>query len=116
MTRHHYPSDPDDDTPALSSQWSEAAIDEPSEVQIRSDRLRREAEQRERERVQAICDRWNAEHKVGTPVRYWPVFRTGEGHRSVTRSEAWLLGGHSPVVMVDGYAGGIALTHVDVDQ
>jgi hypothetical protein len=49
---------------------------------------------------------------VGSPVLYWPGDRRDEGRRSVTRSEAWLLGGHTPVVMVDGYSGGIALTHV----
>lgn len=51
---------------------------------------------------------------VGSPVIYWPGERSGEGHRSATRSEAWLLGGHTPVVMVEGYAGGIALSHVMV--
>lgn len=49
---------------------------------------------------------------IGTPVRYWPGLREGDGIESVTRSEVWTLGGHTPVVMVEGYAGGIALTHV----
>ena len=49
---------------------------------------------------------------VGTPVIYWPGEREGDGRKSTTRSAAWLLGGHTPVVMVDGYAGGIALSHV----
>lgn len=49
---------------------------------------------------------------VGSPVYYWPGAREGEPRKSVTRSEAWLLGGHTPVVMVEGYAGGIALSHV----
>lgn len=48
---------------------------------------------------------------VGTPVLYWPGERSGEGRKSVTRSEAWLLGGHTPVVMVEGH-GGIAISHV----
>lgn len=51
---------------------------------------------------------------VGTPVQYWPGLREGDGIESVTRSEVWMLGGHTPVVMVEGYAGGIALTHVSV--
>ena len=50
----------------------------------------------------------------GTRVRYWPGAREGEGIESRTRSEVWTLGGHTPVVMVEGYAGGIALTHVRV--
>lgn len=49
---------------------------------------------------------------VGTPVAYWPGIREGAGAVSVTRSRAWLLGDHTPVVMVEGYGGGIALTHV----
>jgi hypothetical protein len=49
---------------------------------------------------------------VGSPVFYWPGVREGEPRKSVTRSAAWLLGGHSPVVLVEGYAGGIALSHV----
>ena len=46
--------------------------------------------------------------------RHWPGLREGDGRESVTRSEAWLMGGHTPVVMVEGYAGGIALSHVIV--
>ncbi len=42
---------------------------------------------------------------IGTPVLYWPGTREGNGRKSVTRSAAWLLGGHTPVVMVEGYAG-----------
>jgi len=49
---------------------------------------------------------------VGSPVYYWPGVREGRPLKSVTRSAAWLLGGHSPVVLVEGYAGGIALSHV----
>lgn len=49
---------------------------------------------------------------VGTPALFWPGAREGEGRKSATRSPAWLLGGHTPVVMVEGYPGGIALSHV----
>lgn len=55
---------------------------------------------------------WNATVPVGAAVRYWPGWRQGEGIRSRTRSQAWVLGGHCAVVMVEGAAGGIALTHV----
>ena len=55
---------------------------------------------------------FNEHVPIGTPVGYWPGVREGEPRRSVTRSAAWLMGGHSPVVMVDGYPGGIALSHV----
>lgn len=60
-------------------------------------------------------EQWNAEHPVGTPVWFWPGGRQGPGRESVTRSGAWNLGTPTgtPVVMVDGYAGGIALSHVE---
>lgn len=57
-------------------------------------------------------DQFNAAVPPGTPVLYWPGAREGEGRESVTRSAAWLMGEHTPVVKVEGYAGGIALTHV----
>jgi hypothetical protein len=56
---------------------------------------------------------WNAEHPVGTPVLFWPGGRSGPGRQSTTRSHAWPLGDGTPVVLVNGYAGGIALTHVE---
>jgi hypothetical protein len=58
--------------------------------------------------------RFNEQYPVGTPVRYWPAFRQGAGRESVTRTLAWLVGGHTPCVSVEGYPGGIALTHVQV--
>ena len=61
-------------------------------------------------------EQFNVHHPVGTPVLYWPGLREGDGRESVTRSEAWLMGGHTPVVMVEGYAGGIALSHVLVPR
>lgn len=59
-----------------------------------------------------LIEQFNRVCPEGTPVLYWPGDRRDEGRESRTRSEAWLLGGHTPVVMVEGYAGGIALTHV----
>lgn len=56
---------------------------------------------------------WNAQHPVGTPVLAYPGTREGRALTTKTRSQAWLVG-HSPVVLVDGYSGGIALTHIDV--
>jgi hypothetical protein len=50
---------------------------------------------------------------IGTPVTYWPGLREGDGIKSVTRSNVWELGDGCPIVMVRGYAGGIALTHIE---
>jgi hypothetical protein len=66
--------------------------------------------------IRLTAEAWNATVDVGTPVRYWPGAREGAGERSRTRSVAWELGDGTPVVKVEGYAGGIALTHVEVDE
>lgn len=61
-----------------------------------------------------IAAKWNTDHPIGTPVLYWPGTLEGPGRPSKTRTPAWVVGGHSAVVAVDGYTGGIALTHVTV--
>lgn len=57
---------------------------------------------------------FNRNNPVGTPVRYWTGAIEGEGKTGKTRSEAQLLGGHTPVVWVDTHAACVALTHVMV--
>jgi hypothetical protein len=59
---------------------------------------------------QALVDSWNAEHpKVGTRViRYALINPKREPSPTRTRSEAWLMGGHTAVVMVEGVAGAVA--------
>ncbi len=64
----------------------------------------------------ARVDAFNAAHPIGTPVKFWPGLREGDGLDSQTRSGAWLVGGHTPVVLIENYAGGIALTHVEPRQ
>lgn len=73
-----------------------------------SERLRRAAEKDAR--------RFNDHYEVGTPVRYWPGLKEGEGRRSRTRSEAWALPSGAAVVMVENHSGAIALTHVEIDS
>lgn len=51
---------------------------------------------------------------VGTPVRYWPGVRRGEGRISVTRTPIWKMGSGTEVASVEGYPGGIALTHIEI--
>ncbi len=55
---------------------------------------------------------FNEANPVGTPVLFWPGARVGDGRTSKTRSNAWVMPSGDPVVLVDDYAGGIALTHV----
>ncbi|WP_406078651.1 hypothetical protein OG337_28685 [[Kitasatospora] papulosa] len=57
---------------------------------------------------------WNAKHPVGTRVRAYPGVYGEDGFTTWTTSRAWTLGGHTPVATVEGYSGGIALTHLDV--
>lgn len=54
---------------------------------------------------------WNTEHPIGTPVLFWPGGHSGTGRPSMVRSAAWDVCG-TAVVAVAGYAGGVALTHI----
>lgn len=65
-------------------------------------------------RASTEVQRFNAEHAIGTKVRYWSGVRVGQGKTGVTTSEAFLLGGHTPVVMIDTSRSCVALTHVSV--
>lgn len=65
--------------------------------------------------AEEIAAVWNRHHPVGTPVTYWPGVREGAGRTSKTRSPAWVVCGNA-VVSVDGYAGGIALTHMQAGE
>lgn len=67
------------------------------------------------------ADDWNGRYEVGTRVIAYPDLRPEHPAYSadtqleaVTRTPAWTLGHGEPVVSVEGYAGGISLSHVDV--
>jgi len=65
------------------------------------------------------ADAWNGEHPVGTWVRYWPILPPGPGSVPIftrTRSRAWVLGGHTPVVQVEHASGCVALSHLEIVQ
>ena len=60
---------------------------------------------------------FNELYPVGTPVTVLPCSPNCPDHpplTTVTRSRAWNLGGEYPVVSVEGFAGGMALSHIDV--
>ena len=61
------------------------------------------------------ADEFNAAHPIGTPVLAFPGTREGRGMLTRTRTPAWTIGEHA-VVSVEGYAGGIALTHIIVAE
>lgn len=65
-------------------------------------------------RAELLATAWNAAHPVGTGViRYALVNPLREPTRTKTRSEAWVMGGHSCVVKVEGVAGGVLLESVE---
>lgn len=55
---------------------------------------------------------WNNLYPIGTPVVAYPGTRDDEPLTTRTRTAAWTLGHGAAVVSVEGYTGGIALTHV----
>ena len=59
---------------------------------------------------QKRVDEWNTRHPIGTPVtRYKLIKPLLEPEQTKTRSEAWLMGGHSAMVMVEGVSGGVLI-------
>lgn len=61
------------------------------------------------------ANEWNARNDVGTPVLAWPGTRDQDPLRTRTRTGAWVLPAGQVVVSVDGYAGGIDLSHIQLD-
>jgi hypothetical protein len=57
---------------------------------------------------------FNKKYPQGTPVLFWPGVRLNEPLKSRTRGEAWALPSGEAVVRVEGRAGGIALSHIEV--
>lgn len=53
---------------------------------------------------------WNAVYPVGMPVDLRED--SGAITRTATRSPAWVMGGHSAMVMVEGRSGGYDLTRL----
>lgn len=51
---------------------------------------------------------------VGTQVLAFPGSRDGRATLTTTRSEPWTLPAGDRVVLVEGYSGAIALTHIEV--
>ncbi|MFJ6348603.1 hypothetical protein ACIQKB_03900 [Streptomyces sp. NPDC092046] len=70
------------------------------------------------------ADAWNEAHPIGTRVIAYPDCRpeydAADAERTrlvtTTRTPAWILGHGEPIVSVHGYAGGIILEHVDIDD
>lgn len=59
---------------------------------------------------QEKCDRWNQHRPTGTKVEV--RLDDGSIRNTTTRSEAWLMGGHTAVIMLEGISGGYMLERV----
>lgn len=57
---------------------------------------------------------FNAENPIGTRVRYFPIKGVAESIDTKTRSEAWELGHGEPVVKIEGRAGGVCISHLEI--
>lgn len=55
---------------------------------------------------------WNRRHAVGAFVRYHRIIGEGDGEATRSRSEAWVLSGHTAVVLVEGVSGCVCLDAV----
>lgn len=64
--------------------------------------------------IPSAADEWNARYPIGTRVAAFPITRDEQPLLTSTRTPAWTLGHGTVVVSVEGYAGGICLTHIDV--
>ena len=66
--------------------------------------------QRSRSELERICKKWNDEYPVGKYVRV----RRDDGSQLITktRSEAWVLSGHTAVIMVEQITGAYLLDRV----
>jgi hypothetical protein len=61
-------------------------------------------------KAEAAARDWNTKHRIGTLVEV--RLDGGSLKETKTRSEAWVMGGHSAVVMLEGIAGGYSLRRV----
>lgn len=53
-----------------------------------------------------MVDDFNARFPIGTAVmRYALTNPLRDGSETKTRSQAWVMGGHSAMVLVDGFSG-----------
>ncbi|MBM9401600.1 hypothetical protein JUN65_08370 [Gluconacetobacter azotocaptans] len=60
------------------------------------------------------AEAFNAKYPVGTPVRYFQTSGEPSYRDSKTRTTAWTLGHGAAVVSIEGQAGGVAITHIQI--
>ncbi len=64
------------------------------------------------DKIQDLVDQWNTQVPIGTTVDYFSARWNQEPKiRTKTRSAAYVLSGHTAVVMLDGVSGCVAISH-----
>ena len=65
---------------------------------------------KQRAAQEALVEEWNKNHPIGTTVDV----KVGNNMttRTETTSEAWLMGGHTAMIMLEGISGGCAVIRV----
>jgi len=60
------------------------------------------------------CTAWNQQHPIGTEVWFSPVMGGATVRMRKTRSEAYVLSGHTAVLFLEGESGCVALEACEV--
>lgn len=60
-------------------------------------------------KLQKQCDEWNRANPIGVEVEFYPVIRGDNFRLRKTRSEAYVLSGHTAVLFLEGESGCVAL-------
>lgn len=63
------------------------------------------------EQDEKLVKSWNEQHPIGTAVRRFKYMDLSDTVpvETKTRSEAWMLSGHTAVIMIEGKSGCVAL-------
>jgi len=70
-------------------------------------------EQRRLDEAQSMVDDHNARFPSGSAVTYYELIDPlAKPHETITEGLAWVMGGHSAMVKVQGISGGVCLEHI----
>lgn len=61
-------------------------------------------------KMEAMASDWNSKHPIGSKVEV--TLDDGSIKATKTSSEAWVMGGHTAVIKLEGVSGGYSLSRV----
>ncbi len=64
--------------------------------------------------LEAICIVWNDRYPIGSEVKFHPVIGRDAHRVCKTKSNAYVLSGHTPVISLEGVPGCVALEACEV--